>query len=336
MAQIHRDLVKHFGSRNLLADALNVSSRSVGHWINDDNKMSVEMAQKVEQITFGAFKANELRIDKNKKSHVAATTQDFSNTTSNQTNETQSKVNSQGDYTMQLVTAQDNELNTLNFNGHDLTIVSVNDELFFNANEVARVLEFSNPHQAIASHVEVDDLQKMEVIDSLGRKQLANFVNESGLYSLIFGSKKPSSKDFKKWVTSEVLPTLRKTGSYHTRPMDEMEMIHAISGQVIEQRKLQKQMAIELETVKTGLAKVEAIQTAMNKNTNYMTTLGFANFHKIRLPNKSIADFSRQCTKESKEQGLIVNKVPDERFGMVNSYHEDVLIKIFTEAGYLQ
>lgn len=107
---------------------------------------------------------------------------------------------------------------TLNFNGHEFTMILINGELYFNANEVANTLEFGNPHQAIATHVDKDDIQKMEVIDSLGRKQLANFLNESGLYALTFGSKKESAQKFKKWVTSEVLPSIRKTGSYSIQP----------------------------------------------------------------------------------------------------------------------
>ena len=66
---------------------------------------------------------------------------------------------------------------TLNFNGHEFTMILINGEPYFNANEVANTLEFGNPHQAIATHVDKDDIQKMEVIDSLGRKQLANHVD---------------------------------------------------------------------------------------------------------------------------------------------------------------
>ncbi|PAT41325.1 BRO-N domain-containing protein [Vandammella animalimorsus] len=85
---------------------------------------------------------------------------------------------------------------------------------WFNANDVCTALEFSNPHKAVADHVDADDLTKREVIDSLGRKQRANFINESGLYALILGSTKEAAKRFKRWVTSEVLPAIRKTGSY--------------------------------------------------------------------------------------------------------------------------
>lgn len=85
---------------------------------------------------------------------------------------------------------------------------------WFNANDVCEALEMGNPSQAIKSHVDTDDLQKLEVIDNLGRAQRANHVNESGLYALILGSTKEAAKRFKRWVTSEVLPSLRKTGAY--------------------------------------------------------------------------------------------------------------------------
>lgn len=85
---------------------------------------------------------------------------------------------------------------------------------WFAANEVCAILGFGNPHQALKSHVDGDDLQKLEVIDNMGRNQVANFINESGLYALIFGSTKPEAKQFKRWVTSEVLPALRRDGYY--------------------------------------------------------------------------------------------------------------------------
>lgn len=85
---------------------------------------------------------------------------------------------------------------------------------WFNANDVCEVLGFGNPRQALESHVDSDDVQKLDIIDSLGRTQQANHLNESGVYALIFGSTKEEAKRFKRWVTAEVLPTLRKTGQY--------------------------------------------------------------------------------------------------------------------------
>ena len=90
---------------------------------------------------------------------------------------------------------------------------------WFNAIDVCDALEMGNPSQAIKSHVDADDLQKLEVIDALGRPQRANHVNESGLYALILGSTKDAAKRFKRWVTSEVLPSIRKTGAYAVTPV---------------------------------------------------------------------------------------------------------------------
>ena len=87
-------------------------------------------------------------------------------------------------------------------------------EIWFVANDVCGALELVNPHDALVKHVDADDLAKREVADNLGRKQLTNHVNESGLYALIFGSRKQSAKLFKRWVTSEVLPAIRKNGQY--------------------------------------------------------------------------------------------------------------------------
>ncbi|UIN29007.1 BRO-N domain-containing protein [Xylella fastidiosa] len=87
---------------------------------------------------------------------------------------------------------------------------------WFNANDVCSILEFGNPRQAIESHVDVEDVQKLDATDNLGRTRQTNHINESGLYALIMGSTKPAAKRFKRWVTSEVLPTLRKTGTYST------------------------------------------------------------------------------------------------------------------------
>lgn len=114
-----------------------------------------------------------------------------------------------------------------NFESKEIRVVEINNEPWFVASDLCAVLGFGNPWQAVESHVDLDDLQKLDAIDSLGRKQLVNHVNESGLYALIFGSKLETAKVFKKWVTSTVLPSIRKTGGY----------IHSVSN--VEPAKLQ-------------------------------------------------------------------------------------------------
>ncbi|MEO5350999.1 MAG: Bro-N domain-containing protein [Magnetococcus sp. YQC-3] len=108
-----------------------------------------------------------------------------------------------------------NQLIPLDFEEHAVRVtLDEHGAPWFHAGDVCRVLGFGNPRQAVESHVDEDDVQKLDAVDSLGRTQQANYINESGLYALIFGSTKPEAKRFKRWVTQEVLPAIRKTGGY--------------------------------------------------------------------------------------------------------------------------
>lgn len=139
---------------------------------------------------------------------------------------------------------------TLNFNGHEFTMILINGEPYFNANEVANTLEFANPRDAVANHVDSDDVALADTLTK-GGVQKQKFINESGLYALIFASKKPSAKDFKKWVTKEVIPSIRKTGSYAVQPQvaiptDYEQAIEHLLVQI----KQNKQLAVENQALK--------------------------------------------------------------------------------------
>lgn len=114
-----------------------------------------------------------------------------------------------------------NTLKVFNFESNEVRTLLINNEPWFVGKDVAEVLGYTNPQKAIRDHVEEEDKIMGEqnvhlcITDSFGRKRYPTYVNESGLYSLIMGSKLPSAKKFKRWVTSEVLPTLRKTGQYN-------------------------------------------------------------------------------------------------------------------------
>ena len=86
----------------------------------------------------------------------------------------------------------------------------------FVAIDVATALGYAVPKTAVAKVVDAEDIVKAEITDSMGRTQTVNCVTESGLYALIFGSKLDTAKRFKRWVTSEVLPAIRRTGRYET------------------------------------------------------------------------------------------------------------------------
>lgn len=80
--------------------------------------------------------------------------------------------------------------------------------------DICKCLGYVNTRAALRRHIEQDDVTKRDVIDGMGRMQPTTFINESGLYSLILSSKLPQAREFKHWVTSEVLPQIRRTGGY--------------------------------------------------------------------------------------------------------------------------
>ena len=99
------------------------------------------------------------------------------------------------------------------FESTNIRVLGTPQNPLFVSTDICAALGFKNGIDAIKTHVDLDDLFKVQ-IDTAGGKQTVNAVNESGMYALIFGSKLPAAKRFKKWVTSEVLPAIRKTGTY--------------------------------------------------------------------------------------------------------------------------
>lgn len=119
-----------------------------------------------------------------------------------------------------------NEVQLFNFENHEVRSLLVDDEPWFVGKDVAEILSYSNTRKALTDHV--DDEDKMDGVtirDSIGRNQKPVLINESGLYSLVLSSKLPSAKKFKRWVTSEVLPALRKTGQYQVKELSGQELM---------------------------------------------------------------------------------------------------------------
>lgn len=97
----------------------------------------------------------------------------------------------------------------------NIRTVTINNEIWFVGKDVAEILSYTNTRDALAKRVDEEDKRDgVAICDPIGREQKPVLINESGLYSLILSSKMPNARKFKRWVTSEVLPTLRKTGHY--------------------------------------------------------------------------------------------------------------------------
>ncbi|WP_373787693.1 phage antirepressor [Jeotgalibaca porci] len=108
------------------------------------------------------------------------------------------------------------KLQVFNFEEQEVRTQVINNEPWFVGRDVAEVLGYKNQNDALSKHVDEEDKDAIAIRDSIGRKQNTPVINESGLYSLILKSKLPTAKKFKRWVTSEVLPTIRKHGMYAT------------------------------------------------------------------------------------------------------------------------
>ncbi|MDC2824568.1 P22AR C-terminal domain-containing protein [Rodentibacter pneumotropicus] len=109
-------------------------------------------------------------------------------------------------------------LTIFNFENTPVQTIVEDNEIFFRAAQLAELLEYKNPHDALKKHVDPDDLAKREIVNFVNKRAQVLFVNESGMYSLILSSKLESAKKVKRWVTSEVLPQIRKTGKYQLEP----------------------------------------------------------------------------------------------------------------------
>lgn len=167
----------------------------------------------------------------------------------------------------------------------------INGEPYFVGKEVAEILGYAKPLNAISMHVDEDDSLKQGLTDSLGRTQQVIFINESGLYSLVLRSNLPQAKEFKRWVTKEVLPTIRKSGGYVsiTTDMTDEEIFAKalkLADDTIKRREERiKQMEQEAEKQE---------QVIQNKNQQILTMANEiqdmtpkANYYDMILNNKS-------------------------------------------------
>lgn len=146
-----------------------------------------------------------------------------------------------------------NELQTFNFEDLPVRTLSIDDEPYFVGKDVADILGYSRGAKAIQDHIDKEDIRVVPIQDRTGRYQKASLINESGLYTLVIDAARQSNnrsikekaKAFKRWITNEVLPSIRKTGSYQV-PSDPMDALQLMFD-------AQKQTKEEIATVKADV-----------------------------------------------------------------------------------
>jgi len=121
------------------------------------------------------------------------------------------------------------QITPFSFGAHAVRVITRNDQPWFVANDVCQALGYSNTSKAIGDHLDNDERHN----ESLERGGSLLLINESGLYALVLRSRKPEARKFAKWVTSEVLPSIRKTGSYGQQAYDPKQIALAHRAAVI-------------------------------------------------------------------------------------------------------
>lgn len=139
-------------------------------------------------------------------------------------------------------------LQTFNFKELPVRTVEIENEPYFIGKDVADILGYANGRDALSKHVDAEDKLTSQIATA-GQNRNVTIINESGLYSLIFSSKLENAKRFKRWVTSEVLPTLRRTGAYQvpSDPMQALRLMFEATEQTKQEIKNVKDDVIDLK-----------------------------------------------------------------------------------------
>ena len=141
--------------------------------------------------------------------------------------------------------------------------MEINGEPYFVGKDVAIILGYAKPENALTTHVDGDDTLKQGVTDNLGRAQNTTLINESGLYSLILSSKLPKAKEFKRWVTSEVLPSIRKHGAYAVDELlNDPEFAIKTFTALKEERERSKRLTEQIEADKPKVIFADSVSAA--------------------------------------------------------------------------
>lgn len=228
-----------------------------------------------------------------------------------------------------------NELQIFNFDSNEVRTVVKNSEGYFNLNDVCKVLDIKNPRQA-KSRLKQDGVITNDVIDTLGRKQTATFINESNLYKVIFQSRKLEAERFQDWGTSEVLPQIRKQGFYMTNSLvqeivDNPQVIHYLDEQVAMINENNKAQSNQLETIDKKIEgesvtpqDLDAIQYATKVQAEkFLDKLG------MQITLETLIDDNQNIY----EQALASKKAKEQRRRDIGKFKSKILVATKKELG---
>ncbi|KAA8377148.1 BRO family protein [Leuconostoc carnosum] len=177
-----------------------------------------------------------------------------------------------------------NKVEVFNFNGNDVRTLVVDEEVWFVGKDIADNLGYQRPADAVTTHVDEAD-KGVGKIQTPGGAQTMTLINESGMYSLALGSKLSDAKKFKRWVTSEVLPRIRKTGGYQVKQLTPTEMLKLQNDSILEVSErvehIDKKVDTFIENQPVNATDYGAIGTAVTHRVH-----SYASIHRIPKENR--------------------------------------------------
>lgn len=212
--------------------------------------------------------------------------------------------------------------------------IFVNNQVWFCIKDVCDILELKNP-TAVAQRLDEDERAKF----NLGRQGETNFTNESGLYTLILRSDKKEAKPFRKWITSEVIPAIRKTGKYEEKkkPLTQAELILQQAQWMVETESrinnIENNVIGIANTVESNDKSIKRLENNQRRTvtSNHLTVIAYANIKGIKPKSYHAPSIGKKATKICREKDLLIGTTVDSRYGLINTYPVEVLDEIFFE-----
>lgn len=215
----------------------------------------------------------------------------------------------------------------LKFEGHDIRMVDQDGEPWWVVKDICDSLGLSNPSETV-KRIDSDDLSQIEVIDGLGRKQKTYVVNQAGVYSLVLRSEKPEAKRFKRWITHEVLPSIRKTGSYNLAqqsPRDEFAIMRGMIDVLESNRRRITSLEGSVGTIESTVVALRDTVDLFRADTEYTTVRAHLRGANIKMGEKDARAVGVKAASLCRAREIRIGDVPDERHGSVHTYPIDVL-----------
>lgn len=212
--------------------------------------------------------------------------------------------------------------------------IFANNEVWFCAKDVCGILEIKNVTQAV-QRLDEDERSMFNI----GRQGNTNFINESGLYTLILRSDKKEAKPFRKWITSEVIPAIRKTGKYEEKkkPLTQAELILQQAQWMVEAESrinnIENNVIGLANTIEDNDKSIKRLENNQRRTvtSNHLTVIAYANIKGIKPKSYHAPSIGKKATKICREKDLLIGTTVDSRYGLINTYPVEVLDEIFFE-----